>query len=1033
MRELLSQAGVKVRSKFDPSRIGESTGQVVEDDGEVQAKIRFPGESPRWVYLDELEPVDVPLDETALISEGRFAPPSLLRRVLTAVQLSGDVSELIYSLDMTNTEFMPHQFKPLLALLDSPSRGVLIADEVGLGKTIEAGLIWTELRFRTHATTMLVVCPAMLTEKWKVELAKRFGTPSVVMGPAELLEWLNERQHQPHARAIICSLQGLRPSKDWATDGQGKAGRAANRLAAFLDERQHETLFDLTVIDEAHYLRNDETSSSVLGKLLRPVSEHLVLLSATPVNTGNDDLFNLVKLVDPQQFQFKKQFSEVVNSNRPLVIAANALKRANCTAGDLAESLDAAEDSWLLNKSEGLRQLSKEVAALPPERRLTASERVELSDRVQRLNLLGHALVRSRKREVFPNRVVRRVYFREAPMTEAETSLYEQVSAAVARYAMANAGVEGFLLAMPQQIMSSSMYAAAKHWGAAEDDLAAVEAYEMDEWDESEGGNARPVTQFVAQAIRGSIDTDALYEHDSKFELLLDILREQERESPGQKVLVFSFFVGTLEYLRGRLEKNNYRCAVVRGGDDKQAVISAFQSSSTHQILLASEVAAEGVDLQFMRLLINYDLPWNPMRVEQRIGRIDRIGQASPTITIFNLVYADTIDARIVARLFERLKLFEESVGSVEDVVGNAIHDLTRQLLSPALTEQEKEAAAEQAEYAIEKNRRDLEEVEASETDLIGLGDYVRDRVVRAREQRRSISDTDLLAHLRDFLDSEGAGYEFRLDDERSLVGELRLSPPIAARLESFRQARNLPHSRLEGGHVERVVIRNHVDSGTKERAELINQFHPLVRLISESQPPREGVSLYAMSLAASDLRDDVQPGMYAFQAQAWTFEGSRRESTIRAMFLSLDGGTDVPAEKGFDVLNALRAAGVSWVKASDELPDTAVVVASLDLASRQLDKWRRREADRHRSENTDRIRIQMDGIERNRARRVASWDEAIAGHRAARRVGLEKADMKRKSTLEQQVAVQMEKLKAGQDFKCRSRVLVSGVMKVLP
>src|SRR5690606_14634498 len=112
----------------------------------------------------DLEPADTELDDREQVLAGKFASASHLRKRLTSVQLAGQLSEMIYSLDTTDTQFMPHQFKPLLALLDSPSKGVLIADEVGLGKTIEAGLIWTELRFRTHATRLLVVCPAVLTD-----------------------------------------------------------------------------------------------------------------------------------------------------------------------------------------------------------------------------------------------------------------------------------------------------------------------------------------------------------------------------------------------------------------------------------------------------------------------------------------------------------------------------------------------------------------------------------------------------------------------------------------------------------------------------------------------------------------------------------------------------------------------------------------------------------------------------------------------------------------------------------------------------
>src|SRR5699024_6100036 len=146
------------------------------------------------------------------------------------------------------------------------------------------------------------------------------------------------------------------------------------------------------------YLRNEETATAALGRLLRPVSDHFVLLSATPVNTRSDDLFNLVSLVDPSQFQFRSQFEQVLEANRPLVLAANSLKREDVSAGDVSAHLEEAGRSWPLNDSEILRRLREEVGTLEPERKLAPAERVELVEKVQRINLLGHAIVRSRKR-----------------------------------------------------------------------------------------------------------------------------------------------------------------------------------------------------------------------------------------------------------------------------------------------------------------------------------------------------------------------------------------------------------------------------------------------------------------------------------------------------------------------------------------------------------------------------------------------------------------------------------------------------------
>ena len=251
----LFQPGTRVRSRHDAGLVGESTGRTRDDGDGLMVQVRFPGQQPRFEMAEDLEPADTELDDREQVLAGKFASASHLRKRLTSVQLAGQLSEMIYSLDTTDTQFMPHQFKPLLALLDSPSKGVLIADEVGLGKTIEAGLIWTELRFRTHATRLLVVCPAVLTDKWKQELYRRFGTAAQVMNAKELLQYLQQGEAAPKVPAIICSLQGIRPPTD-AIDEDSTSSTAVVRLARLLNDAQGQTLFDLVVIDEAHYLRN---------------------------------------------------------------------------------------------------------------------------------------------------------------------------------------------------------------------------------------------------------------------------------------------------------------------------------------------------------------------------------------------------------------------------------------------------------------------------------------------------------------------------------------------------------------------------------------------------------------------------------------------------------------------------------------------------------------------------------------------------------------------------------------------------------
>ena len=138
------------------------------------------------------------------------------------------------------------------------------------------------------------------------------------------------------------------------------------------------------------------------------------------------------------------------------------------------------------------------------------------------------------------------------------------------------------------------------------------------------------------------------------------MLADYFRRNPGEKIILFAFYRATLAYLAQRLQQDGIDNILLTGasGGEKTAVIEEFRQRRDATVLLASEVASEGVDLQFCRVVINYDLPWNPMKVEQRIGRIDRIGQKSPKITIWNLFYADTIDERVYDRLLRAPQAF---------------------------------------------------------------------------------------------------------------------------------------------------------------------------------------------------------------------------------------------------------------------------------------------------------------------------------------------------------------------------------------
>jgi SNF2 family DNA or RNA helicase len=1030
----LSEPGLRVRSRHDAGLVGESTGRVRDDGDGLMVQIRFPGQQPRFEMAEDLEPADIELDDREQVLAGKFASASHLRKRLTAVQLSGQLSEMIYSMDTTDTQFMPHQFKPLLALLDSPSNGVLIADEVGLGKTIEAGLIWTELRFRTHATRLLVVCPAVLTEKWKQELFRRFGTTAQVMNARELLKHLQQGEAAPKIPAIICSLQGVRPPTD-ALDEDSTSNSAAARLGRYLNDAQDQILFDLVVIDEAHYMRNEATSSAFLGKLLRPVADYFVLLSATPVNNRSTDLFNLVSLVDPDQFRFEGEFESVLSANRPLVRLANQLKRPEATIEKVREALHEAEQNWLFRNSESLKLIRDSLLERDDAEVLTPEERVAISHRLERVNLLGQVIVRSRKREVLENRVERKVQNFPVPMTAAEEEFYQRVTEAVIAYSMNNGGVQGFLLATPQRQMSSCMFAAASRWLSGGHSWSDEEADEFvyDAFgEEISSGTLTSVTGFVARALIGHIDPETLRAHDSKYLKLEELLKEYLRDYPQEKIIVFSYFRNTLTYLAQRLGEAGILALIVMGGDDKQSRIEEFRCSDRYRVLLASEVAAEGVDLQFMRFLVNYDLPWNPMRVEQRIGRIDRIGQQAQAISIANLVYQDTIDDRILSRLFDKLKLFEDALGCTEDVLQDGINLLTRDLLSSRLTPAQQEQRIDQARAVMENNRRQMAEIQEHEADFVGLGEFVRNKVSHAHATQRRITDQDLQLHIREYLEEHAPGYAMRMDPG-GLTGTLRLGPEGTARLIRFREAHQLQRSKLEDGGENPVVIRNHVNRGDSPAGcELINQYHPLVRMIADHEARSEHRDLVVAATAMrEDLGMDVPPGDYAFAAETWLFDGARRDETIRAFFLPLGAGEPISGESGFDLTNTLRARARDWIGISRCLTDLDAAAESLEKAKAALLREFREARKVFQAENTDRIRIQRESLKRNLERRVGKLESAIERVAEAHRTRYRRLAEAKIRELRQKYDVAVARLDQREQPSVSRKGLISGFIRV--
>jgi SNF2 family DNA or RNA helicase len=452
-----------------------------------------------------------------------------------------------------------HQLQAARAALQQMRGRAILADEVGLGKTIEAGLVLSELRLRRLAERVLVLAPAGLVQQWQEELDRKFLLPSVV---ARGGGW-DGGDDRP---VVIASLAAAR--------------RDPLRTAVT------ETDWDLVIVDEAHRARNPRSASGRLVRTLR--SRYLLMLTATPVENRLDDMFELVSMVSPGLLGTRREF--LARHGR-----ANGA-RAAAPARDVP----------------GLQARMRQV------------------------------LVRHRRGEVavlLPQRVAETV--RVAPGTQ-ESELYTAVSARLREESRGASAARLLALRANARLAGSSPAALAAGLG----NLG---------WPD-----------LAARA--------ATVERPAKTGLLVELVRRQLRQ--GEKVVVFTAFRETLRHLAAALQAAAVPAAVYHGGltrPDKEQVIARF--SADCPVLLTTEAAGEGRNLQFCHVLVNYDLPWNPMQIEQRLGRLHRIGQERDVL-LTNLVAQGTVEERILDVLESKINLFELVVGELDMIIGRVEDDL---------------------------------------------------------------------------------------------------------------------------------------------------------------------------------------------------------------------------------------------------------------------------------------------------------------------------------------------------------------------
>lgn len=575
---------------------------------------------------------------------------------LTRRRPANDIGKFTASLQDAQVDLNPHQVEAALFAFKSPlSKGAILADEVGLGKTIEAGIIISQ-KWAERKRKLLVICPANLRKQWNQELSDKFFIPSTVLESKSFNRLIKEGKTNPFEQKsiILSSFQFIRTKEQYV--------QMVN--------------WDLVIIDEAHRLRNVYKPNNKIANAIKNAIQHSpkILLTATPLQNSILELYGLVSFIDEYTFgdlkSFKSQFSKITT------------------------------DEAFQNLRQRLEPVCKRTL------RRQVLEYINFTNRI--------AIVE----EYFP--------------FDDEAILYDLVSEYLQSpklYALPNSQRQLMTLIL-RKLLASSTYAISGTLKALETKLKSIltdqkylnkkielgrefETFNEleDEWEDDDEISFELLSEEELDEIKKELENITAFKDlalsvtkNAKGEKLLLALKKGfeklEELGANQKAIIFTESTRTQTYLSEHLANNGYKGNIVlfngsnnddkskqiykdwiaehkgtdrvtasRAVDIRQAIVDYFKNEAT--ILIATEAAAEGLNLQFCSLMVNYDMPWNPQRIEQRIGRIHRYGQKHDVVVINFLNKANKADQRVYELLDQKFQLFSGVFGASDEVLGS--------------------------------------------------------------------------------------------------------------------------------------------------------------------------------------------------------------------------------------------------------------------------------------------------------------------------------------------------------------------------
>ena len=782
-------------------------------------------------------------------ANGLFGSYSEYTKKNTTFKIRNSNNSTISSLKASKTLFRVYQFKPLLKFLNSPNRRLLVADEVGLGKTIEAGHVMLELKARHELKNVLIVCPKSLKVKWKEELLEKFGLSFHIYETSK--ELINDLEEQRGNVRAIVNYEKIRMKKDDDDDDdkgenaeeKGKKKKQKkkrekdpkNNFIDYLTEKGCN--FSLVLCDEAHKMRNDDTQTYKGAEVIMSQADAALFLTATPIMITTENLYNLLHLLDNTRYFNYQIFDNLLEQNKPFIRAITELNN-KMPLLTIAENLHMARihtqfssdetviysDETTVGEKFDKDPLYREIIDL-----LNGEDSLPVRARLQYLlssmSIMNNVFSRTRKRDINTDysQPERKPHLLRVDLTDDEQ---EQFDTVIDEYIDDNSYIDEY----GDMVMKK---------GAP---LGLVQ-------------KKRQVASSVYGYLNSEDRLDAGIDDyaklpDAKIERLVEIIEEVFKHGT-QKLVVFALFRKTLKYIQIRLQKRGYGCLMIHGEiNNRQEILDKFKNDPNSHILLSSEVGSEGLDMQFCNSMVNYDLPWNPMVVEQRIGRVDRFGQQSPIVNIYNLVVADSIQEDIYVRLLDRIGIFRDTIGDLEAILDAPITEgsritiqdlynkLEKELYTCKLTEEEKQKKIDEVARAFQNEREEIKHLEEGLTNALTNDAYFKDEIERIVNNNAYVTEHEL----KNYIDSvirqelttcyleevEDGVYDFimPLSNIKVLKSFMDAYPPVGEEAES---AYRRFLADIQGKNTLRLTFNQQKAYDNRELFYL-NIYHPIIQ-----------------------------------------------------------------------------------------------------------------------------------------------------------------------------------------------------------